>query len=256
MFESTFQILAERPVAIAPLLFVLWIALGALWRGRSHVVTIVKWGALGLGIPLFVVLFLAEFTDRLTWHERADALIAFQADALSLLFRFVDAVVAAFLRVFLLFLGGIVTVFEEIASDAVPTVTANEFIITLFLFEFFAGALLVYVLYEATRSSGTWYGSWSAGLGLILFVSGWFSLLLRTGAWEASEATLLSGFVAATAGLALGVTTMLLFVRPDFEGESVRVRLRETAVGELFLGSKPEEESRRVGDAEERGERL
>lgn len=66
---------------------------------------------------------------------------------------------AAWLHVFLLFLAGVFTVLEETATSAVPVLTDNEFLITVFVFEFVAGAALLYALYLTTQTETPWWSS-------------------------------------------------------------------------------------------------
>ncbi|WP_331232877.1 hypothetical protein [Natronorarus salvus] len=90
------------------------------------------------------------------------------------------------------------------------------------------------MLYEATRSGGSEWSSWLSAVGVILFVSGFTSTLFGSSVWGVGEEALVSGFVAGTVGLALGVTTMVLLVRPEFGGDSPVARLCETAARSVW----------------------
>jgi hypothetical protein len=174
--------------------------------------------------------------------------IAVEAAAFRWGFRFLDALMAAWLLTFLLALAGVFFVLEETAASGAPVLTANEFLITVFIFEFVAGALLLYALYLTTQSAEPWWNSWLTGTGVILGVSGWLALLVRSGVAQVGDAALLSGFIVATLGLASGMMTMILLVRPDFDGDSIAVHLQETDVWQVVWGSETstEEQEREV----------
>lgn len=65
MFESTFSILADRPVTVAPFLFVLWVTYRLLPSCWDRFVGVVKYTAIALAVPLFTATFLGEFTAHL-----------------------------------------------------------------------------------------------------------------------------------------------------------------------------------------------
>lgn len=130
------------------------------------------------------------------------------------------------MQVFLLFLDGLIVVLQEVAGNAAPVVTNNEFLITVFTFEVVAGAVLITSLYRPVR--GAAINAWLTAGGVILFVSGIVATLVMT--WQVSEAVLISGFVAAMLSFGLGVSSVILIVRPNFDGESVLAELQDAGI--------------------------
>lgn len=225
MFDATFGVLAERPAAVAPFVVLLWAVWRVLWPRRRRVARAVSYGVVTLAAPLFAVLFAAEYTGTATWQERAEWLIALESTLLSALLGLLDAFVAAWLRLALLGLDAVVALLDGTLANVAPALSANEFLLTVFVFEFIAGVALVTVLYEATRSGGSEWSSWLSAVGVILFVSGLTSTLFGSSVWGVDEGAVVSGFVAGIVGLALGVTTMILLARPEFGGEAPLARL-------------------------------
>ena len=224
MLDSTFQILADHPVALPAFLFGIWIASRFLQARRSQVTDLGKYiTAIAMG-PLFLVLFLAEFTDHRFWQNVADSVVQFESAAVTLVFSFVDAVFAAWLRVFLLVLSGLWAAVRETVSAAVPVLTAQEFLLTVFGFEFLAGVALVYALHQ---SSHTAVNSWLTGIGVVMLISGVFTTLLSLDTWRVGESVLAAGLLAAMLGLASGVSSTIVIVGPDFSGQSVLPDLEE-----------------------------
>lgn len=256
LLESTLRIVARRPAAAVPFLVALVVAYRLLVARRGALKRWAVRSALLLGVPLFAVLFLAEFSANPLPDRAADLLIHAETEALRLALALLDALFATWLRVALLAMDAAATAVEGTASDALPALSGLSFPVAVFCLEFAAGALLIYVLYRSTRPDGSWWRPWFTGIGAVLFCSGWLATLLRADAWRASEATLTGGFVAGTVGLAVGVMTMILAVRPNFEGDSLGARLRRTDLREALWGTGIEEaEPEPEGQAEPRAKR-
>ena len=172
-------------------------------------------------------------------EERAAWFIALESTLLSTLSSLLDAFVAAWLRLALLGLDAVVALLDGTLSNVAPALSANEFLLTVFVFEFVAGAALVTVLAEATRSEGSDWSSWLPAVGVILFVSWFTSTLFGSSVWGVGEGAVVSGVVAGIGGLALGVTTVILLVRPEFGGESPIARLDGTGAWRGLVGEEP-----------------
>lgn len=241
LLESTFRIVAQRPAAVVPLLVALWATYCVLAPRRGALRRWTVRAGLLLGIPLFSVLFLAEFAANPLFDRAADLVIHAESEVLRLATRLLDSLLAAWLRVALLGIDAVAAAFGETAADAVPALSGLAFPVAVFCLEFAAGALLIYVLYRSTRPDGSWWRPWFTGVGAVLFCSGWLATLVRADAWRVGEATVAGGFVAGMVGLALGVTTMILAVRPNFEGDSLGARLRATDLRAALWGTGVEE---------------
>ncbi|WP_114575504.1 hypothetical protein [Saliphagus sp. LR7] len=237
LLESTFRILAQRPVAVIPFLVALWVTYRVFGSCRDALRRWAVRGALLLGVPLFVALFLAEFAANPLFDRGADLLIRAESAVLGLAVRLLDALLAAWLRVALLGIDATAAAFGETAADAVPALSGLAFPVAVFALEFAAGALLIYVLHRSTRPDGSWWRPWFTGVGAVLFCSGWLATLVRADAWRVGEATVAGGFVAGMVGLSLGVTTMILAVRPNFEGDSLGAHLRGTDLRAALWGT-------------------
>lgn len=241
LFDSTFGIVAERPAAAVPFLVALWTAYRVLAPRRSGLRRWAVRGALVLGIPLFGALFLAEFSTHRLAGRAADLVIHAESELLELALALIDALFAAWLRLSLLAMDAAGTAVGETAAGAVPALSGLSFPVAVFLVEFAAGAVLIFVLHRSTRPDGSWWRPWFTGCGAVLFCSGWLATLVRADAWQVGEATVAGGFVAGMVGLALGVTTMILAVRPNFEGDSLGTHLRRTNLRAALWGTGVEE---------------
>lgn len=236
MFESTFQIVADNPVTIPPFLFAVWVGYRVLQANRAKALDATAGVAVVMIVPVFLLLFLAEFIGHSFFQETAESFIRFESLLIDLGFQFLDAVFAAWLRVVLLVLGGLWSVIQELVSSVVPVMESHEFLLTVFGFEFFAGAVLIYTLYLSSRGSDVDF--WLTGGGAVLLVSGLLAGLVQLNTEQASESVLVSGFVAAMLGVALGVTATISLVRPNFGGASMVSDLRES---ELWSGKSDED---------------
>ncbi|WP_435156684.1 hypothetical protein [Haladaptatus sp. DFWS20] len=226
MLNSTFQIVADHPATILPLLFTVWFVYRLVKRNRTKVFHTAARVAVIMVVPVFALSFLAEFTANPFFDELSELLIQLEMSLIDLLFQFIDAVFAAELRVVLLILGGLWDSIQELLSSVVPVMEASEILLTLFGFEFFAGAILIYSLYISSRGSNLDFSL--KGIGIVLLVSGLFATLIQLDTWQVSRSLLVLAFIAAILGFTLGVATVILLVRPNFGGESVVSELQET----------------------------
>lgn len=228
MLNSTSQIVADHPVTIPPLLFTVWFVYQLVERNRAKVLNAAAGVAVIMTVPIFVLSFLAKFTDHPFFYGLSELLIQLETSLIDLFFRFIDAVFAAELQVVLLILGGSWDSIQELVSSVVPVMEATEILLTLFGFEFFAGAILVYTLYLSSRGSNLDYSL--KGVGTVLLVSGLFGTLIQLDTWQVSRSLLVSAFMAAMLGFSLGVAAIIFLVRPNFGGESVVSELQKSRI--------------------------
>lgn len=226
MLESTFRVVADHPVTIPALAFAVWVGYRLVKAHRAKVLDAVVALAVVMVVPVFLLLFLAEFSGHPLFHDMTAALVRFESLLVDLGFRVIDAILAAWLQVVLLVLRGIWGVLQGVASSALPALERHEFLLTVFGFEFFAGAVLVYTLYRSSHGSDVDF--WLTGGGVVLLVAGLLAGLVQLETGRSGESAMVAAFVAAMLGVALGVTTMLLLVRPNFGGQSVVADLRES----------------------------
>lgn len=224
MLESTFAILSNRAVAIPALVFALVITYRYVETYREPVTF---WSFL-TGVTaialVFVTQFLAEFVGHPFFQWLADAVIRAEAAVGFALVDFIDSAYAAFLRTYLLVLDAVWLVVRETLASAVPTLASHEFLMTVFAFEFLGGVVLVQSLYGTLRHDDL--NSWFKAVGLILTLTGMLATLVRLDGWNLGGPALANGFVAGMLGLALGVSSIILVVRPNFDGESVLSKFR------------------------------
>lgn len=225
MFDSTFHLLSEHPVTLPAFVFALWVAYRLVRRSWSVVTALAKAAAVLALVPLFGVLFLAQFADHWVWQRLADAVVSAVSSAAVLFVEFVDALFAAWLELVLVVSGGLWSAAQGSAASAAPALSSAGFLLAVFAFQFFAGAAMIYLVYRASHE-GTANG-WLLGAGAVLFVSGLFAALIGGQTWDLGRSVLASGLVAATLGLTLGVVSTIVLVRPDFGGESMLPELRE-----------------------------
>lgn len=214
MFDSTAQLLAARPVAVPAFLASLWLGYRAMRRYWTFISAIALYVAGVALLPLFGAFFLAVFFDRPVLYTVADGIRAAEAWLVELGIRFLDALFFALLKVFIIVLTGLWAVTRDLAATFVPVLTPHEFLVTVFGFEYLAGGTLIYALYYTAQDSAEQH--WLSGVGIVLGVAGGFATIIKTGVWQLSRDTLLSGFIAGVLGLALGVATIILVVQPNF----------------------------------------
>lgn len=232
MLESTFAILRTNPLAIPVFLAAVGYLLSELKRRRERVLRYAAYIAGLAGGVLFAVLFLAELFGGALFHWLADATITAEATLGRWAFAVIDAGFAAGLRVVLLAISAVWTVVSRTIGVALPVVTAQEFLVTVFGFEFLAGGAVMAALYW-TRTDDT-ANRWLLPVGVVLGVSGLFKLVVEVDGWTLDAATFGAGLIAATTGLMLGMMLPILVVEPNFDPERAGVGLGE---GELLAGT-------------------
>src|SRR5699024_10907811 len=102
MFESTIDILFERPATVIALVPALYLTGKAAWNVRKPLLyTVVGLFLLGL-FPVFVLFVIGGFTKSAVWTGLGVDLFQFEASIVDGLVHFYDTVLAAWLRVFAL----------------------------------------------------------------------------------------------------------------------------------------------------------
>lgn len=237
MLESTFAILRDNPLAIPVFIGAVGYILAELQKRRERVIRYaVRVAGLAGGV-LFAVLFLAQLFGGALFHRLADATITAEATLGRWAFAVIDAGFAAGLEAALLAITAIWTVVSETVAVALPVVTAQEFLATVFGFEFLAGGAVVAALYW-TRTDTT-VNRWLLPAGVVLGVSGLFKLVVEADGWTLDAATFGAGLIAATTGLMLGTMLPILVVEPNFDPE--RAADIELGEGELFASTDDED---------------
>ncbi len=225
MLHSIRQIVATHPVTVLPLLFTAWIVFRLVRRNRTKVlVSTVGFSAI-LVVPVFLFSFLAEFTGVSLFSELSAFIVRVESLLIDFLLQFVDAALATELQLFVLLVSGS---WDRLRGLATPVVSVVELVglhLAMFAVEFVAGVVLIYTLYLSSR--GSKLDSWLKGVGVVLGITGLFATFIQLDTWQANESLLASAFTAAMLGFALGISSVLLLVRPNFEGESVFSEFRE-----------------------------
>ncbi|WP_345411325.1 hypothetical protein [Haladaptatus pallidirubidus] len=226
MLDSTTKIVADHPVTILPLLVTIWVTYRLLRRNRTKVISAVTGITVVMIVPAFLVSFLAEFTGAQIFFELSEFVIRLESSLADHLFRILDAVIAAELRVALLILDGSQNALQELVSPIAPMLETVGVLLTMFGFEFFAGVILIYTLYISSRGSKIDF--WLKGIGVVLAVSGLFVTLIQLETLQTSKPLLTSAFIAGMLGFTLGTSSVILLVRPNFGGKSVFSELHES----------------------------
>lgn len=233
MLDSTFAILRDDPLAVPVFLAAVGYVLLALKQRRKQIARYAAPVAGLAGGVLFIVLFLAELFGGALFYGLADAVITAEATLGRWALAVIDAGFAAGLRVVLLAIAAVWTVVSETVAVALPAVTAREFLVTVFGFEFLAGGAVVAALYW-TRTD-TAMNRWLLPTGVVLGAAGLLTLVAEADGSALDAATFGAGLVAATTGLSLGLVLPILIVEPNFDPE----RAADTGPegSELFAGT-------------------
>lgn len=237
MFESTFQLLADRPVTLPAFLVALWISYRFLRRFSRPIGRLAFSLTTFTLVPLFLALFAAEYTGHPRWQWAADGITALAEAGARRLVAFVDALFAAWLRTFLVVLESLGAGATEFGTSAGPALSTFEFLAVVFGFGVFAGAALIYTLHYASRRSDL--NGWLIGTGVVFALTGLFASIVRLERWQVGESALVMGLVTTAVGLTVGVSVVITVARPDFGASSTSDRRRES--GDSPLGRDDED---------------
>jgi hypothetical protein len=215
MLDSTLAVLRDDPLAVPVFLAAVGYVLLALKQRRKQIARYAAPVAGLAGGVLFVALFLAELFGGALFYGLADAVISAEVTLGRWALAVIDAGFAAGLRVVLLVIAAVWTVVSETVAVALPAVTAQEFLVTVFGFEFLAGGAVVAALYW--MRTDTAMNRWLLPTGVVLGAAGLLTLVAETGATALDTATFGAGLVAATTGLSLGFVLPILVVEPNFD---------------------------------------
>lgn len=215
MFETTTELVLETPIAVVALLPALYVTATVVWRVRKPLATVfVSLAIIGL-LPVFLLFVIGEFTGSSGWLSLGTTVFEIEAAALSGIAGLYDGVLAAWLRLCLLVIDGLLAV-HLLPSQLQP---ADGSVVPVwlwaFVLHFAGGVMLVYGLYRGRSESVT--DTLLRGGGGVFLVSGLFVGLLQGGA-VSSDASATVVLLMAVVGLEIGVAAVLLGVKPDFSG--------------------------------------
>jgi hypothetical protein len=216
MFETTVRLVRESPIAVVPLLTLVWFV-GTSVRERDDVAYRVLRRVLAVGVAPLVALFvLAELTAQRVLSRLATSLLDLKADVAAGLLSVADSLLAALLRAFLAVVRS--------ATPALPSwnpfavLSAAGFLVAVFGVHFLAGSALVWVTRESAKRSSA--DGWLTGAGGILFVSGVVWMVMHIDALDLSRLEREFAVLATSLGVTVGVVVTAL---------SAKLNLRDTA---------------------------
>lgn len=217
MFETTTELVLETPFAVIALLPALYVTAIVLWRARRPLMTgFVSFAIIGL-FPVFLLFVIGEFTGSSLWLSLGTTLFEIEAATLGGVVGLYDGVLAAWLRLCMLLVDGLLSMHLlplQLRSTG-GTESALPAWLWAFVLHFVGGAMLVYGLHRGRSESMT--DTTLRGGGGVFLVSGLFVALLnsQSGPIDSSVTVVL---LMAVVGLEIGVAVVLLGVRPDFSG--------------------------------------
>lgn len=215
MFETTTELVLETPIAVVALLPALYVTATVLWRVRKPLATVlVSLAIIGL-LPVFLLFVIGELTGSSMWLSLGTTLFEVEAAVLGGIAQLYDGVLAAWLRLCLLVINGLLSV-HVLPSQLRPTGgSVLPVWLWAFVLHFVGGVMLVYGLYRGRSESVS--DTLLRGGGGVLLASGLFVALLQGGT-VASDASVTVVLLMAVIGLEIGVAAVLLGVKPDFSG--------------------------------------
>jgi hypothetical protein len=224
MFESTIDILFERPETVIALLPALYVTGKTVWNVRKPLMYVVAGISLLWLFPVFVLFVIGGFTKSAMWTGLGIDLFRFEASIVVGLVHFYDTMLAAWLRVFALVVHSLLSIslFQPETWTTVLHTVLQSWIL-VFVLHFAAGVVLVYGLYRGVRTATT--ETLLRVGGSMLLIAALFVVLLQNRVVEFGSPTI-GVLLVAVVGLEMGVGAVLLGVGPDFS--------RETETDETF----------------------
>ncbi len=206
MFETTVRLLRESPIAVVPLLTLVWFVGNGI-RRRDGVAYRALTRALAVGVAPPVALFvLAELTGRRVLSRLAASLLDFEADVVAALLGVADGLLAGLLRAFLEIVGR--------ATPALPSwnpfavLSAAGFLAAVFGIHFLAGSVLVRVTRASAKRSSA--DAWLTGAGGVLFVSGMVWMIMHFDALDLGRLERELAVLATSLGMTAGAVVTAL----------------------------------------------
>ncbi|UPM42269.1 hypothetical protein [Halocatena salina] len=217
MFETTTELVLERPVAVVALLPALYVTATVLWRVRRPFATIfVSFATVAL-VPVFLLFVIGELTGSSTWLSLGTTLFEIEASVLGGIAQLYDGVLTAWLRLCLLVIEGVLSI-HLLPSQLQPADGAVlPAWLWAFVLHFAGGVMLVYGLHRGRSESMV--DTLLRGGGGVLLVSGLFVAVIQGGS-VTSDVSVTVMLLMAVIGLEIGVAAVLLGVQPDFSGSA------------------------------------
>ncbi|RRJ30981.1 hypothetical protein [Halocatena pleomorpha] len=217
MFETTTELVLETPVAVVALLPALYVTATVLWRVRKPFVILFMSLATVALFPVFLLFMIGEFIGSSTWLSFGTALFEFEASVLGGVLQLYDGVLAAWLRLCLLVIEGVLSV-QLLPAQLQPADGAVlPAWLWAFVLHFAGGVMLVYGLYRGRSESRV--DTVLRGGGGVLLVSGLFVAMIQGGSLT-NDTSVTIVLLMAVIGLEIGVAAVLLGVQPDFSGST------------------------------------
>ncbi|ELY99554.1 hypothetical protein [Natrialba aegyptia] len=216
MFETTFSVLQESPLAIVPLAIIVWfIARTVLWSGVLSWVA--RWVFVLGVIPPFGLFLFAELLGSGLVRDLARALLDGEVRLTIRVLTGIDSLISAVLRAFVQFVAGLVPT-DLLASfmSALPSWNPFEvlstvgFLFAVFVVHFVTGVVVIRLTQREDSLSVA--DTWLTVSGLVLFVSGMVWTLLQSNSLEFGRFELQIAVLASSMGLISGVAASNLFV--------------------------------------------
>lgn len=216
MFETTFSVLRESPLAIVPLAVIVWVV--ARTARRSGISARIARYVLVFGaVPPFCLYLLAELLGSGRIRDLARALLAAELRLATWTLDVIDSALAAICRAFLRFVAGLVPG-EPLGGgtsvlpswDPFAVLSAAAFLVAVFAVHFVAGIVVTWL----TRGDGPFTrredgpvvaNEWLTAAGVVLFVSGLVWTLLQFAPAEFGRFALQTAVLASSMGVVSGV---------------------------------------------------
>ncbi len=225
MFETTAHLLQRSPLAIVPLLALVWFVGKGLIQRTGIVYSILRRVLTVAVTPLIFLFVFAELTGIGALSGLARSLFDLEAGVVNEGLAIVDSLVAALLRAFLGFVDGFLN--AAVGStpavspwDPLSVVSTAAFLVAVFGIHFLAGGVLVW--FTAELEGDLSMDGWLSGAGLVLFVSGMVWLLLHLGTFDVGRLGREFAVLATSAGVTSGVVVTALVVKLDYEDSGDR----------------------------------
>ena len=216
MFETTIGVLHDSPLAIVPLVAILWFVVRSV--RESRIVSRIGRYAFVFGvIPPFCLFVLADLFGSQSSGKLARTLLDSEVGMVVGMFDVLDRLTAAVLRAFVQFVAGVVPskplggVASMLPSwDPFAALSAIGFLLAVFVAHLVAGVVVIRLTrWEKGVSAAD---EWLTAAGVVLFVSGLTWMLLQFAPVRFGRFELQTAVLASSMGLLTGITVSNLSV--------------------------------------------
>ncbi len=216
MFETTIGVLHDSPLAIVPLVAILWFV-GRSARGSRIVYRIARYAFVLGAIPPFCLFVFADIFGSQSSRRLARTLLDSEMGLVVDMLDILDKLTAAILRAFIQFVAGIVPS-DPLAGatsilpawDPFAALSAVGFLIAVFIAHLLAGVVVIRLTrWEKGVSAAD---EWLTAAGVVLFVSGLTWMLLQFAPSEFARFELQAAVLASSMGLLTGITVSNLSI--------------------------------------------